>query len=56
MSRFTEYHGTVPVLKDKKMFPEAVAKLAEYEDMEEQGMRMQKITDLAWKLCEDDGK
>ena len=38
MERFTEYHENIPVLKDKKMFPEAVAKLAHYEDLEEQGL------------------
>ena len=35
MSRLTEYHGDVPVIKDKR-FGEAAAKLALYEDIEEQ--------------------
>ena len=37
MSRLTTYHGDVPVIKDKR-FGEADAKLAKYEDAEENGL------------------
>ena len=52
MERFTEYHGSVPVLKDKKMFPEAVAKLAELEDLEEH--RVGKWIPCSERIPEDD--
>lgn len=37
MSRLTTYHGDVAVIKDKR-FGEAAAKLAKYEDAEENGL------------------
>lgn len=55
MERFTEYHENIPVLKDKKMFPEAVAKLAHYEDLEEQGLLLKppcKVGDTVWCIFE----
>ena len=33
--RYTEYHCKVPVLKDKSLLSDALAKLAKYEDIEE---------------------
>ena len=33
--RYTEYHCKVPVLKDKSLLSDALAKLARYEDIEE---------------------
>ena len=36
MSRLTEYHCDVAVIKDKEKLSEAMAKLALYEDMEDQ--------------------
>ena len=33
--RFTEYHCGVPVVKDKSLLSDALAKLAKYEDIEE---------------------
>lgn len=59
--RFTEYHENIPVLKDKKMFPEAVAKLAHYEDLEEQGLLLKlpcKVGDgvyYVYTKCNADG-
>ena len=37
MERFTEYHCGVAVIKDKNLLKEAMAKLAAYEDAEEEG-------------------
>lgn len=34
--RYTEYHAGVAVIKDKSLLKEAMAKLAELEDLEEQ--------------------
>lgn len=34
--RYTEYHAGVAVIKDKAFLKEAMAKLAKYEDAEEQ--------------------
>jgi hypothetical protein len=34
--RYTEYHCGVPVIKDKKLLEKALAKLAKYEDIEEE--------------------
>lgn len=34
--RYTEYHTGVAVIKDKTLLKEAMAKLAELEDLEEQ--------------------
>ena len=34
--RFTEYHCGVPVVKDKSLLSDALAKLAKYEDIEEE--------------------
>lgn len=42
MSRLTEYHCGVAVIKDKKRLKDAMHKLANYEDLEEQS--------LLWKL------
>ena len=33
--RYTEYHCKVPVLKDKSLLTDALAKLAKYEDVED---------------------
>ena len=33
--RYTEYHCGVPVVKDKSLLSDALAKLAKYEDIEE---------------------
>lgn len=35
--RYTEYHAGVAVIKDKNILKEAMRKLAELEDAEEQG-------------------
>lgn len=37
MERFTEYHCGVAVIKNKELLKEAMAKLAAYEDVEEEG-------------------
>lgn len=37
MSRFTERHFNVAVIKDKNLLPKAMEKLARIEDMKEQG-------------------
>jgi len=34
--RYTEYHQNVPVIKDKSLLSDALAKLARYEDIEEE--------------------
>jgi len=34
--RYTEYHCGVPVIKDKSLLSDALAKLAKYEDVEEE--------------------
>ena len=34
--RYTEYHCNVPVIKDKSLLSDALAKLAKYEDIEEE--------------------
>ena len=34
--RYTEYHQNVPVIKDKSLLSDALAKLAKYEDVEEE--------------------
>lgn len=34
MERFTEYHAGVPVIKDRCLLPQAMKKLARYEDNE----------------------
>lgn len=34
--RYTEYHQNVPVIKDKSLLSDALAKLARYEDVEEE--------------------
>lgn len=34
--RYTEYHDGVAVIKDKSLMKEAIAKLAKYEDVEEE--------------------
>lgn len=34
--RYTEYHCGVPVVKDKSLLSDALAKLAKYEDVEEE--------------------
>lgn len=34
MQRYTEYHAGVAVIKDKRLLPGAMAKLAKLEDME----------------------
>lgn len=38
MERYTEYHCGVAVIKNKELLKEAMAKLAAYEDAEEEGM------------------
>ena len=38
MSRLTEYHCGVAVIKDKNKLKDAMQKLANYEDLEEQGL------------------
>ncbi len=35
--RYTEYHGGIPVIKDKSLLPGAMKKLAVYEDIGEVG-------------------
>ena len=35
MERYTEYHEGKAVIRDKSLLPEAMAKLAKYEDEEE---------------------
>lgn len=35
MDRLTEYHGEKAVIKDKALLPQAMQKLAEYEELEE---------------------
>lgn len=37
MDRLTEYHGDKAVIKDKNLLPQAMEKLAEYEELEEKG-------------------
>lgn len=46
MSRFTEYHCGVAVLKDKQLLKNAVHKLANYEDLEDAGL----LIDLPCKI------
>lgn len=38
-TRFTEYHAGIAVIRDKNLLSGAMAKLAEYEDLEEEGFR-----------------
>ena len=38
MERLTEYHCRVAVIKDKNKLKDAMQKLANYEDLEEQGL------------------
>lgn len=38
MERLTEYHCGVAVIKDKNRLKDAMQKLANYEDLEEQGL------------------
>lgn len=38
MERLTEYHCGVAVIKDKNKLKDAMKKLANYEDLEEQGL------------------
>ena len=37
MERFTEYHCGIAVIKNKELLKEAMAKLAAYEDAEDEG-------------------
>lgn len=42
--RYTEYHAGKAVIKDKRLLPEAMEKLAKMEDIEEESNDMNKIT------------
>lgn len=56
MSRLTEYHYGVAVIKNKELLKEAMEKLAHYEDLEEQGLLMKlrcKVGDKAYHIIED---
>ena len=51
MERLTEYHCGVAVIKDKKKLKDAMQKLANYEDLEEQGLLLRlpcKVGDDIW--------
>lgn len=43
MTRFTEYHAGVPVIRDKELLPEAMKRLAALEDHLEE--TMEKVCD-----------
>ena len=45
--RYTEYHAGKAVIKDKTLLPEAMEKLAKFEDMEEKERSGQ------WILCSE---
>ena len=52
MSRLTEYHCNVAVIKDKSKLSESMAKLALYEDAEEQGLLLRlpcKVGDVVYR-------
>lgn len=54
MERFTEYHCGVAVIKDKEKLPEALRKLASYEDAEELSEEFNKLTeDFAAYVCDE---
>ncbi len=43
--RLTEYHAGAPVIRDTKLLPEAMKKLAKLEDLEDQGDIREAICD-----------
>ena len=54
--RYTERHGDVAVIKDKSKHKEAMEKLAEYEDLEDQGLLLQlpcKKGDTVYSITRD---
>lgn len=54
MERYTEYHCGVAVIKDKEKLPEALRKLAGYEDAEELSNGFDKLTeDFAAYVCDE---
>lgn len=56
MERLTEYHAGVAVIKDKSRLGEAMAKLAEYENAEEQGTLMRVPVakgNIIWEIIKD---
>ena len=57
MDRLTEYHCGVAVIQDKNKLKEAMEKLANYEDFEEQGLLMRlkcRVGDKAYHVIRDD--
>lgn len=53
MSRLTEYHCGVAVIKNKALLKEAMQRLANYEDLEEQGKLIKlpcKVGDVLWNI------
>lgn len=50
--RYTEYHDGVAVIKDKSLIKDAMAKLAKYEDVEEES-KAENISrnDMIKRLC-----
>lgn len=53
MERYTEYHYGVAVIKDKGKLPEALRKLAGYEDSEECSVEFSKMTeDFSKYICD----
>lgn len=54
MSRLTEYHCGAAVIKDKNRLKDAMQKLANYEDLEEQGLLLKlpcKVGDTVYILA-----
>lgn len=54
MERLTEYHAGKVVIKDKNLLPQAMEKLAKFEDLEEQGRLVElpcKVGDTVYKIC-----
>lgn len=55
--RYTEYHNGVAVIKDKTLLKDAMAKLAKYEDVEEESkaenMSRKDILKRLYSYCKD---
>lgn len=52
MERFTEYHNGVAVIKNKELLKDAMAKLAGYEDSEEDSDMEKITTEFAEYICD----
>ena len=52
--RFTEYHAGKAVIRDKSLLPEAMAKLAKVEELEEKNTDIDKITtEVMEHICDN---